>query len=400
MTAGIILTVCILVLLAYIFDLTSAKTKIPSVILLLILGYLVRQLCNLFNINLLNLQSILPILGSIGLVLIVLEGALELELTRKKFPLIGKSIFIAAAPVFVLSFLLAFALQYISGYDLKSCLSNAIPLSVISSSIAIPSARNFSVADKEFIIYESSISDIIGVIFFNFITLHSSFGLLTFGSFFIQLFVIILISFVATGALSILLSRLEHQIKFVPIIFLVLLIYEISKMLNLPSLVFILVLGLFLNNLNEIKHISLIQKLKPNLLRKEVEKFKEITIEATFLVKTLFFLVFGYLIHTSELLNQESLVWSVSITAGIFLVRAIVLKSSKIKLVPLVFIAPRGLITILLFLSIKPELQIPLINRSVMIQVIILSSLIVMIGSFLSKNAPINKEIKEQEATS
>jgi cell volume regulation protein A len=400
MTAGIILTLCILVLLAYIFDLTSAKTKIPSVILLLILGYLVRQLCNLFNINLLNLQSILPILGSIGLVLIVLEGALELELTRKKFPLIGKSIFIAAAPVFVLSFLLAFALQYISGYDLKSCLSNAIPLSVISSSIAIPSARNFSVADKEFIIYESSISDIIGVIFFNFITLHSSFGLFTFGSFFIQLFVIILISFVATGALSILLSRLEHQIKFVPIIFLVLLIYEISKMLNLPSLVFILVLGLFLNNLNEIKHISLIQRLKPNLLRKEVEKFKEITIEATFLVKALFFLVFGYLIHTSELLNQESLVWSVSITAGIFLVRAIVLKSSKIKLVPLVFIAPRGLITILLFLSIKPELQIPLINRSVMIQVIILSSLIVMIGSFLSKNAPINTEIKEQEATS
>ncbi len=399
MTAGIILALCILVLLAYVFDLTSAKTKIPSVILLLILGYLVRQLCNLFNINLLNLQSILPILGSIGLVLIVLEGALELELTRKKFPLIGKSIFIAAAPVFILSFLLAFVLQYVSGYDLKSCLSNAIPLSVISSSIAIPSARNFSVADKEFIIYESSISDIIGVIFFNFITLHSSFGLLTFGSFFIQLFVIILISFVATGALSILLSRLEHQIKFVPIIFLVLLIYEISKMLNLPSLVFILVLGLFLNNLNEIKHISLIQRLKPNLLRKEVEKFKEITIEATFLVKALFFLVFGYLIHTSELLNQESLVWSVSITAGIFLVRAIVLKSSKINLVPLVFIAPRGLITILLFLSVKPELQIPLINRSVMIQVIILSSLIVMIGSFLSKNAPNNAETKQSAAT-
>lgn len=395
MTAGIILTLCILVLLAYIFDLTSAKTKIPSVILLLILGYLVRQLCNLFNINLLNLQSILPILGSIGLVLIVLEGSLELELNKKKLPLIGKSIIVAAIPVFVISFLLAFILQYVSGHDFKSCLSNAIPLSVISSSIAIPSARNFCAADKEFVIYESSISDIIGVIFFNFITLHSSFGFFTFSSFFIQLFVIILISFVATGALSILLSRLEHQIKFVPIIFLVLLIYENSKLFNLPSLVFILVLGLFLNNLNEIKHISLIQKLKPNLLRKEVEKFKEIIIEATFLVKALFFLVFGYSIHTNELLNQESLVWSLSITAGIFLIRGIVLKSNKINLVPLVFVAPRGLITILLFLSIKQGIQISLINRSVMIQVIILSSLIVMIGSFLSKSASADKEIKE-----
>jgi Kef-type K+ transport system membrane component KefB len=385
MTVGIILSLCILVLLAYIFDLTSAKTKIPSVILLLILGYLVRQLCHLLDVNLLNLQSVLPVLGSIGLVLIVLEGALELELNRRKLPLIGKSIIVAVIPVFVLSFAMAFLLHYMSGYNFKSCLSNAIPLSVISSSIAIPSARHFSPMDKEFIIYESSISDIIGVILFNFVTLHSSFGFFTFGSFFVQLFVIIIVSFIAVGSLSYLLSKLEHQIKFVPIIFLVLLIYESSKLLNLPSLVFILVLGLFLNNLDQIKHIRLIQKLRPRLLAEEIKKFKEIVIEATFLVKALFFLVFGYLIHTTELLNKESLAWSAGITGGIFLIRAIILKLSKIKLIPLVFIAPRGLITILLFLSVKQEFQVPLINRSVMIQVIILSSLMVTIGSLVSK---------------
>jgi Kef-type K+ transport system membrane component KefB len=386
MTVGIILSLCILVLLAYIFDLTSAKTKIPSVILLLILGYLVRQLCHLLNIDLLNLQSLLPVLGSIGLVLIVLEGALELELNQRKLPLIGKSAVVATIPVFVLSFGLAFSLRYISGYDFKSCLSNAIPLAVISSSIAIPSARNFTPQDKEFVIYESSISDIIGVILFNFVTLHSNFGFFTFSIFFIQLFVITIISFIAVGSLSYLLSRLEHQIKFVPIIFLVLLIYETSKLLNLPSLVFILVLGLFLNNLSQITHFNLIQKLKPKLLQKEIKKFKEIVIEATFLVKTLFFLVFGYLIHTGELLNKESVAWSAGITGGIFLLRAIILKLTNIKLIPLVFIAPRGLITILLFLSIKPAFQIALLNRSVMIQVIILSSLAVTIGSLINKN--------------
>jgi len=389
MTVGIILTLCILVLLAYIFDLTSAKTRIPSVILLLILGYLVRQLSNLLKVDLLNLQSVLPVLGSIGLVLIVLEGSLELELDRKKFPLIGKSIYAAIIPVLLISFILAVVLHYFSGYSFKDCLSNAIPLSVISSSVAIPSARHFSVADREFVIYESSISDIIGVILFNFITLHTSFGFFTFGSFFVQLFVIILVSFVAVGGLSFLLSRLDHQIKFVPIIFLVILIYEVSKLINLPSLVFILVLGLFLNNLNHIKHIDFIQQLKPRLLRREIKRFKEITIEATFLVRSLFFLVFGYLIHTSELLNQQSLVWSVSIIAGIFLIRVIVLKLGKINLVPLAFIAPRGLITILLFLSVKPEFQVSLINRSVMIQVIILSSLLVVAGSLLTKKATV-----------
>lgn len=385
MTGGIILTLCILVLLAYIFDLTSVKTRIPSVILLLILGYVVRQICNLLGVNLLNLQSVLPVLGSMGLVLIVLEGSLELELDRKKLPLIGKSVYAAIIPVLLISFILAFILHYFSGYNFKDCLSNAIPLSVISSSVAIPCARHFSVADREFVIYESSISDIIGVILFNFITLHATFGLFTFGSFFVQLFVIIVVSFVAVGALSVLLSRLDHQIKFVPIIFLVLLIYEVSKLLQLPSLVFILVLGLFLNNLNYITHINFIQQLKPRLLRREIRRFKAITIEATFLVRSLFFLVFGYLIHTSELFNQASLIWSGSIIAGIFLIRIIVLKVGKINLVPLAFIAPRGLITILLFLSVKPEIQVPLINRSVLIQVIILSSLVVIAGSLLTK---------------
>jgi hypothetical protein len=39
------------------------------------------------------------------------------------------------------------------------------------------------------------------------------------------------------------------------------------------------------------------------LLNKEVAKFKELTIEATFLVRALFFLLFGYLIQTSEIAN-------------------------------------------------------------------------------------------------
>lgn len=384
MTASIILTLCLLVLLAYIFDFTSARTKIPSVILLLILGGLVRQVCNLMGVSLLNLQSVLPVLGNIGLVLIVLEGSLELELNRGKLPLIGKTVIVASVPIVVFAFGLGMVLHYTGGYGFKSSLANAIPLSIISSAIAIPSVRYFLKADKEFITYESSLSDIVGVILFNFITLHTSFGVLTFTSFFIQIFFIVVISFVATGALSFLLSRIDHHVKFVPIIFLVIFIYEISKVLNLPSLVFILVLGLFLNNLNEIKHIHFIQKLQPRVLRIETRKFKEITIEATFLVRALFFLMFGYVIRIDELINQQALVWSVSITAGIFLIRIITLKVAKIKLMPLAFIAPRGLITILLFLSVKPELQVPVINRSVLIQVIILSSLVLMAGSLLN----------------
>lgn len=85
MTAVIIITFCILLLVAYAFDLTSSKTKVPSVILLLVLGWLVKQLTVWFDIEIHDLTPILPILGTIGLILIVLEGSLELELNKSKF---------------------------------------------------------------------------------------------------------------------------------------------------------------------------------------------------------------------------------------------------------------------------------------------------------------------------
>jgi len=112
MTTSIIITICSLLLLAYLFDISASKTKIPSVISLLILGWAAKQLSILFNISIPDLTPILPILGTVGLVLIVLEGALELELNRSKLPLVAKSSLVALLPMLILSFGLAYALQY------------------------------------------------------------------------------------------------------------------------------------------------------------------------------------------------------------------------------------------------------------------------------------------------
>ena len=82
MTISIIITLCVLVLLSYFFDLTSKKTRIPSVILLLLVGWGVRQISYYLDINVPDLSEILPIVGTIGLILIVLEGSMELELSK------------------------------------------------------------------------------------------------------------------------------------------------------------------------------------------------------------------------------------------------------------------------------------------------------------------------------
>lgn len=395
MTTSIIITVCVLLLFAYIFDITSSKTKIPSVILLLVLGWCVKEIATLLGIKIPDLSPILPILGTIGLILIVLEGSLELEFNKSKMPLIAKSTIMSFSTMIIVSFGLAFAFQYTGEITLRVALINAIPFAIISSAVAIPSAQYLITKNKEFITYESSLSDIFGVIFFNFILLNQSYGLQSFGNFFIELAIMLIVTFFATLVLAFLLSKIKHHVKFAPIIIMIVLIYAITKSYHLPALIYILLFGLFLGNLDEMKHNKFIQRLKPDILDKEVLKFKELTTEITFLIRALFFLLFGFLIETSELLNSKTIIWALGITFSIYAIRFIFLKLSKLPIQPLVYIAPRGLITILLFLSIPIEQTTEFANKSLITQVIIISALVMMFG--LVKHSTKKNELDESQ---
>ena len=382
---AIIITLCILMILAYVFEVSSSKTKIPSVILLLALGWFVKQVSVFLKIPIPDLTPILPILGTVGLILIVLEGSLELEINKAKLPFIGKTFLMAFLPMLVMSFGLAYAFQYYSNVSLKDGLSNAIPFAVISSAIAIPSAQYLFSQNREFVTYESSLSDIFGVIFFNFVTLHAIIGTDTIINFGLDMLFILIVSFISTLVLAFLLSKIKHHIKFVPIILMVVLIYEISKVYHLPALLFIMLFGVFLGNLDEMKDHKFIHKLQPEILNKEVLKFKELTIEIAFLIRALFFILFGFLIQTKELLNHKTIVWAGGITLSIFVIRFVFLKIFKLKALPILFIAPRGLITILLFLSIPINQKSPLVNKSLIIQVIIITAVIMMLGLMINK---------------
>lgn len=387
MSTAIIITLCVLLLLAYLFDISSSKTKIPSVILLLILGWGVKQGADLIGQPIPDLSPVLPILGTIGLILIVLEGSLELEINASKKMVIGKSSIIAIVQMLLISFGLAFCFHYIGGTTLMKGLINAVPIAVISSAIAIPSARNLAKGNREFVTYESSLSDIFGVIFFNMITTHDTFDTAVLGSFFIQLLVMMVVSFVATLGLTFLLGKIKHHVKFTPIILLIVLIYSISKEYHLPSLIFILIMGLFIGNMNLFSQHKLVTKFNVEALRVEVVKFKEILGETTFMIRSLFFLLFGFLIQTSELLNLQTLVWAVLITVGFYVVRALLLWLFKLPKSPLLALAPRGLITILLFLSMSENQHLEVASKSLVLQVIILSNIILSVGLIRHKQS-------------
>ena len=391
MTITIIIILCTLLLLAYVFDISSPLTKIPSVIFLLILGWLFRSALDFLGIVPPDLNVLLPILGTIGLILIVLEGALEVELNQTKIRVIKKSSLMAILTLVVLALVIGYAIHMRENVPFRIALLNAIPFCVISSSIAIPSVKNLPQKNKEFVIYESSLSDIFGVLLFNFVAVNHILQPKTVGLFFIQLLLMLSISFVSVAGLSLLLSRNKHHITYSPIILMVILIYALSKVLHLPGLLFILIFGLFLGNLDELKRFAWIRYFKPERLDHEVTKFKDITAEATFIIRALFFMLFGFLLQTQEIINLETLPWAFAIAFGIIITRWIALWLLKLPVAPLLFIAPRGLITILLFLAIMPTDSIPFVNSSLVIQTIIISVFFMMIGLIIFKPDTLEK---------
>ncbi|MEZ4844115.1 MAG: sodium:proton antiporter [Bacteroidia bacterium] len=391
----VIIAICVLLLLAYFFDLTAAFTKIPTVILLLLLGWVVRQAVHFFGFDFPDLEPLLPVFGTVGLILIVLEGTIDLELNISKIGIINKSFVGTIVPMLAMTFLIGYGFVEFSGCTFRQGIVNAIPFGVISSAIAIPSVRHLHRKNREFITYESSLSDVIGVLFFNFISFHQIINGKTFAVFGGQLIIMIIISMAATLLMSYLLNKIEHHIKFVPIIILIILIYELAKISHLPALIFVMILGLFLGNLDQLKNVKWMKFFNPEGLDKEVHKLEELTIEAAFLIRSLFFLLFGFLMETKEILNPETFVWALSIIAIIYAFRFIQLTITNLPIAPLLFVAPRGLITILLFISVKENDKIMLVSRSLVIQVILLSILVMMIGLMWHKPQKDDAKISE-----
>ena len=166
----ILIVLCGLVVLSYLFSILSRYIRVPSVLLLLFAGIGFRALADYYQIKLEFSEQLVESLGVVGLIMIVLEAGLDLKLGKDKIRLIRDSFFSALFIFAISTALIAFILNYWLGQSFKNCLAYAIPLSIMSSSIILPSIHPLTAQKKEFLVYEASFSDILGIIAFNFIT--------------------------------------------------------------------------------------------------------------------------------------------------------------------------------------------------------------------------------------
>ena len=338
------------------------------------------------------LDNLIPVLGTVGLILIVLEGAIELEINRKKMPLILKG-FLAALVILIANiFALQWVFENIFGIQNTIAVLFAIPLSIISSAVAIPSAASLIDKEREFIIYESTFSDILGIMIFNYAIRQFESEQVLVGaepliSLVLQILGVIMISLLITYVLFRLMQQIDHNVKFFLILALLILVYAFGKLLHLPALVTIFIFGIFMSNVKSLLPRFLRNYLDLDATRKEIQEFHILTAESTFLVRTFFFLFFGFSIQLSNFKSIIPFFYGLIIFLIMFFIRYmyITFTSLKIKPSPLVYMSPRGLISILLFIQLKDVSFISLdqspIDERVLLIVILSSMLVMLLGT-------------------
>ena len=372
-------------------------------------GIIIRTITNLYGFTDFGfLDEVIPVLGTVGLILIVLEGALELDIKKEKLPVILKGFF-AAALILILNIIaVSWAFENILNLEHKTAIIFAIPLAIISSAVAIPSAAGLLNREKEFVVYESTFSDILGIMIFNYAirqfesnqTIISAESIVALG---LQIIGVIVVSLIITYLLFQLLQKIEHHVKFFLILALLVLVYAFGKFFHLPALVTIFIFGLFLSNVKALLPGFMQRYLDLNQTEKGLHEFHILTAESTFLVKTFFFLFFGFSISLVEFSSVTSFIYGVLIFGIMLLIRYVyfIATTFKIKPSPLVYMSPRGLISILLFLQIKEVTFIntaaSIIDEQVLLVVILVSMLMMTLGTMKKSKLDSSENSEETE---
>lgn len=398
----------LLIIFSYLFDAFARKTKFPAVILLMFTGIVVRAITSAYGYdNLGFLDNLIPVLGTIGLILIVLEGALELEISKEKSVLILKGFF-AALIILVLN-IAALQWVFVQLFQMDNQLAtlSAIPLAIISSAVAIPSAASLLNHDREFVVYESTFSDILGIMIFNyalrqFEAQQDLIGATPLVSLFLQILGVVVISLAITYVLYRLIRQIHHHVKFFLILALLILVYAFGKLFHLPALVTIFIFGVFLSNVKSLLPNFLKTYLDLDQTENELHEFHILTAESTFIVRTFFFLFFGFSIQLTDFNSLQPLLYGVLLIIIMMLLRYLYFTVTTFKVKPssLVYMSPRGLISILLFIQLKEVSFIDLTNSPIderVLLIVILSSMLIMLIGTLKKSESIELDNDTEE---
>jgi hypothetical protein len=175
-------------------------------------------------------------------------------------------------------------------------------------------------------------------------------------------------------------------VKFFLVFALLIILYEGGKMLQLPSLLIILVFGLLMNNW----HLISIPRISGMFPKQKIDEttvlLHSLTAESSFLIRTFFFILFGFSIDINLIASSQVVLIGSAIVIILLITRFLYLRFFlKESVYPEVVFIPRGLITILLFYKIPATLELKNFSDGILFYVILVTSFIMMLGMIFYK---------------
>ncbi len=401
-TYTLIIIFSLTLIVSYFFNIYAKKSGIPSVLMLIALGIFLHYGLLLFDGFSVDLSKPLEVLGVVGLILILLEAALDLRLEKNKVGLIIKSFLMAFLGLGATAYLAAYCFTYFLDISLLNGLLFSIPLSILSSAIILPSIEDLDENKREFMVYESTFSDIVGIIGFDCVLnmLDPAASGEVYGELFTKLVLTIVFSVVISYTLIYVFQKIKGNVKLFLLIGILLLLYSVGQILELSSLLIILIFGMILNNYKVFFKRRLMKLLNEEKVEDVLGDMKVVTAESAFVVRTFFFIIFGWSVYLGSLLSLEVIGLGLLVLVVIYLVRALILfVFNGTNINPQLFLAPRGLITILLFFAIPEELTTETDFQGVLLFVILFSCVIMTWAMMVRKKNNLALLVEDENAS-
>ena len=375
-----ILVASLFLLIAFAVERLDRASGVPSVIIMIALGFAARPALGMLGMLVKGIGAIVPVAGAVAFVLIVLEGALDIELKRERLKLAVTAFALAAfALVFYGAVFGLLAARLLDLTDLQGALL-ATPLALISSSVAIPASRGLGTYMREFIVYESSASDILGVlVFFALVNSES-----TVGGFLTSLagggLLSLLLAVACSLALVLVSTRATAHVRYIPLLAGLFALYSAGQLLHLSPLIMVLLFGLMLNNPLAVARIPGLARLAEKISTTTVGEFKVLVQELTFAVRGFFFFLLGYSTRPADFASVQAWAAAAIILAVIYGARFLMVRPlGRTLAAPLTWIAPRGLITVVLYLDARRLLHLPAYFDGTVLVVVFLSSAVLVL---------------------
>ncbi len=270
----------------------------------------------------------------------------------------------------------------------------ATPFAVISSAIAIPGSHFLDSGARDFVVYESSVSDIVGVLmFFALVNSDATLsGVLT------ELAGGGLLSLVLAVACSVTLvlvtTRADAHVRYIPLLAGLFALYAAGELLHLSPLIMVLLFGLMLNNKSALDQIPTLRRISAKISAATVGEFRVLVQELTFAVRVFFFFLLGYSTNLSDFTVARSWLAAAAVLAVIYgSRRALLLLIDRRLAATLTWIAPRGLVTVLLYIEAARRMHLPPYLNGTVRLVVILSATIMALSRRFGNTRPAREPV-------